>query len=248
MAHLPLVLVAVFLGGISQGATGIGFGLVSMAILPAVLPLRLAVPVVAGLAVLACAIVLARWWRHLDAREAAPLVLGELIGSPLGVQGLVTLDPRWVKTALGALLLGYGLRALGRRARATDRAPGPHLGRGWGVPAGAVGGVLGAAFNTGGPPLIVYATARDWSPGTFRANLQLLFLLNTGIQLGLLRANGLFTMQVVRLQAAALPALAGGLLLGTWLGRRLDPVRFRRVVFALLVAFGAVYLVRGLAG
>ncbi len=243
MEHLPLVLLAILLGGVSQGATGIGFGLVSMAILPAALGVRLAVPVVAGLALLASVFVLVRWRRHLVVREVFPVLLGEAIGSPLGVLGLVTIAARWVEAALGAVLLAYGLRSLaGRRGSPVAAVRSPS--RAWGTVAGTLGGVLGGAFNTGGPPLIVYAAARGWSPGSFRANLQLCFLFNTGIQLVLLRLNGLFSGQVLRLEAWALPALAAGLWIGTVLGRRLDAERFRRLVFALLVAFGAAYLVR----
>lgn len=218
-----------------------------MAILPAFLDVHRAVPVVSGLAFVACAIVLLRWWRHLEWREAAPVLVGEAIGSPLGVLGLVSLDPRWVKAALGALLLLYGVRALvtGGGAGPLGRA---RIGPGWGILAGLVGGVLGSAFNTGGPPLIVYATARGWSPGTFRANLQLFFLFNTAIQLAMLRAHGLFTLEVLRVEAVALPALVLGLWLGTRFGRRLDPHRFRRLVFGLLVAFGLAYLAGAAAG
>jgi len=251
MEYLAVVLIAILLGGITQGTAGIGFGLVSMAILPTVLDLGVAVPVVAGFGFLACAIVLLRWRRHLDLAETFPLLLGEAVGSPLGVFGLISLDRRWVEAALGALLVGYGLRSvLARRAApgttdcGGDAGRPPH--RAWGLLAGLVGGVFGGAFNTGGPPLIVYATARGWSPGAFRANLQLCFLFNTAIQLVLLAANGFFDRDVLTMQATALPALLGGLLLGTWLGRRLDPERFRRMVFTLLIAFGALYLTRAI--
>jgi len=44
--------------------------------------------------------------------------------------------------------------------------------------------------------------------------------------------------------ALALPALAGALL-GMALFGRLDPVRFRRIVFALLLVSGLVLLIRG---
>jgi uncharacterized membrane protein YfcA len=56
---------------------------------------------------------------------------------------------------------------------------------------------------------------------------------------------GLVTASVLTLTAAlALPALAG-VLAGAAAFGRLDPARFRRVVFAVLLASGLVLLVRG---
>jgi uncharacterized membrane protein YfcA len=179
-------------------------------------------------------------------REIVPLILGEVVGTPLGVYLLVTLDRRIVTSVLGVVLVVYGLGSLVRNGKAA-RGPSAPLGRRWGVLAGLLGGMLGGAFNTGGPPLVVYGAAREWSPGAFRANLQAVFLFNCTVQVSLLGAGGLLDREIVQLQLLGLPALLLGLGLGTWLGGKLDAARFRRVIFALLTLFGAVYVVRGLA-
>lgn len=212
-----------------------------MAVLPQILDVHVAVPTVAGLGLLVCAAVFVRWRKALDLREIGPLVLGEAIGTPLGVFLLVTLDRGIVLGVLGTFLLAYGLYALRPGAPPAPAAPPP---RRWGVLAGVLGGMLGGAFNTGGPPLIVYGTVRGWSPAAFRANLQAVFLFNCVLQIALLGANGLLGGEVLRLQALALPALALGLIAGTRLGARLDVVRFRKAIHLLLALLGAVYLVR----
>jgi uncharacterized membrane protein YfcA len=78
-----------------------------------------------------------------------------------------------------------------------------------------------------------------------KANIMAFFVLNQGaILIGYWWA-GLLTRQALRLTLTwALPSLAG-LLLGMALFGRLDPVRFRRVVFALLLVSGLVLLIRG---
>ena len=37
---------------------------------------------------------------------------------------------------------------------------------------GFFAGILGGAYNTNGPPVVIYGSLRKWSPATFRATLQ----------------------------------------------------------------------------
>ena len=78
-----------------------------------------------------------------------------------------------------------------------------------------------------------------------KANLQLFFIVNEGVILIGYWWAGLLTPEVLRLSLVfAAPALAG-VLLGVSLFNRVDAVRFRRIVFALLFLSGAALLVRG---
>ncbi len=247
-ALLALVLlVAAF----TQGATGFGFGLVAMSVLPHVLGIRQAVPVVAVFSLFVGAVVLWGWRQHLRPREIAPILLGEVVGTPLGVLFLTSVEPRVVTGALGLLLVAWSGGHL--VSEASSGAPArrgaaarPPPSRAWGVLAGFLGGTIGGAFNTGGPPVIVYATARRWEPGAFQANLQVVFLFNTVLQLGLLSARGFVTREVLRLDLIGLPVLLAGVVTGALVARRIPATAFRRVVLALLVVFGLVLLVRSL--
>ena len=41
---------------------------------------------------------------------------------------------------------------------------------------GFVAGILGGAYNTNGPPAVIYGALRDWSPESYRATLQEYFI------------------------------------------------------------------------
>jgi uncharacterized membrane protein YfcA len=119
------------------------------------------------------------------------------------------------------------------------------VGRAWALGAGFLWGVLGGAVGTPGPPVIVYATTQGWSPRTMKANTMGFFVVNQGVILAGYWWAGLLTREVAGVAMAfALPAVAG-LGAGVALFGRLDPVRFRRVVFALLAVSGGLLLVRG---
>jgi uncharacterized membrane protein YfcA len=99
--------------------------------------------------------------------------------------------------------------------------------------------------GTPGPPVVLYATTQGWSPRTLKANVTGFFVVNQGVILLGYWWAGLLTREVaIATTVFALPALAG-VGAGIALFGRLDPTRFRRVVFALLLFSGLVLLVRG---
>lgn len=113
-------------------------------------------------------------------------------------------------------------------------------GRGWGVGAGLVAGLIGWAVGTPGPPVILYAAAQDWSPRTVKANIQAFLIVNQALILIGYWWAGLLGREVWRLTALyAVPAILG-LAAGMLLFTRLDRVRFRRVVFVVLFVSGLV--------
>lgn len=215
-----------------------------MALLPWMAGYRFAVAFVAVFALVVNFALLLRYRRHFDKRVAAPLLVGALIGAPLG-----SAVPTWIDAPLALRLLGVfvttyaAVRLLTRRRPAgavrTTRRFDP-----WGVVCGAAGGVLGAAFNTGGPPAVVYGTARRWSPGVFKATLQAFFLTITALQITAFSATGVLTGETLRANAIVFPVLAAGLWVGARLSDRLDGPTFEVLVLVALCALGIAYIVQ----
>ena len=83
---------------------------------------------------------------------------------------------------------------------------------------------------------------RGWPPESFRATLQGYFL-PTG--LAILAGHGLaglWTGEVLRSFAYSLPAIVAGVILGGALNKRLTHGLFTKLVYASLVAMGALML------
>jgi uncharacterized membrane protein YfcA len=156
-----------------------------------------------------------------------------------GVWGLVNLAERLVKTLLGLILIVYALFSWVH----------PHTGASvsprWGYVAGWATGCLGGAYNTPGPPLIVYGTLRHWQRDEFRAVLQALFFLTASMTVVSHLLAQLVTVTVLTLYLLSVPALVGGILLGARLDRRIDQATFRRVVLALVLGLGLVLIIGG---
>ena len=228
-----------------QGLSGFGFGMVAMGLLPLILPVTEAVPIVALLGVCVSSAVLVASRRSIRWRVVLPVGIGSLIGVPLGVWFLVDTDPGVVKAALGAVLVVFALHGLFARepAFATATAGGAERWRdGVGVAAAVLGGALGGAFNVGGPPLIVYVAWRRLAPDVLKATLQCCFVPASCLQLALFVHHGVVTRETLVTAAAGLPAIGIGLAVGLVAGRRVSPVVFRRIVLSLLLVLGAFFL------
>jgi len=246
MEHLPLLLALLVVAGFTQGATGFGFGLVVMSVLPHLIDVREDVPLVSVFGLILTGVMLWPYRAYVEPRRFLPVLAGVAVATPLGALYLRSIDQRLVTGTLGAFLVVYAAASLLAERGRSSATPRVRISRRWGPVAGLLGGLLGGAFNTGGPPIIVYATARGWNAEGFKANLQVLFLFNSATQLVLFASWGMLTPEILHLDLIGLPALLAGLLAGMWASARLDAVRFRRVVLALLLVFGVVFLVRAL--
>lgn len=238
LTSLALVSAGAFLGAVAAGAGGFAFAIVASAIwLHAVDPVRSAFLVVSLGTVLHAGLVwtlrAAIAWRRL-----APFLAGAAFGVPIGVTLLTVTDPAPLRRTLGALLLAFGLYAL--LVRGLPRIA--RGGRGADAAVGLAGGVLGGLGGFAGVPTTIWTQLRGWPKEAARGVFQPFILAShvaTLILLGGLTVDG----PTVLLAAAALPALALGAWLGLRLYGRLDEVRFRRLLAALVALSGVSLLV-----
>jgi uncharacterized membrane protein YfcA len=232
-----VVVAILFVSAFARSALGFGDALIAMPLLAMVISLQTATPLVAfGASTIAFTILLSDW-RSVDFRVAWRLIISTLIGIPIGLFFLKTAPESIVKAVLGVVLIAFGLYSLIR-----PRLPTLHNEK-WAYVFGLVAGILGGAYNTNGPPAVVYATLRKWPPERFRTTLQCYFL-PTGLTIlighGL---TGLWTPTVLRLYMISLPAILLAIFLGGKLNKVLSGGQFSRAVYAFLVITGLLLFV-----
>ena len=100
----------------------------------------------------------------------------------------------------------------------------------WAYVFGFIAGLLGGAYNTNGPPFVMYGAGRGWGREEFKSNMQGLFILSRVTVLVAHFIEGNLTAEVFDLLGIALL----GVVLGTVIGLRFDqiisPDMFRRAV------------------
>ena len=227
-----LVGLIVFLAAFTQSLSGFGLALVSMALLPAVIGIRLATPLVALVAIVIEVVLIIRYRASLEVHAIWKVVLAAVVGTPLGVLFLSRVDERIALTVLGVVIAGYAVYALlGLKLPSLENPL-------WAYFSGLLGGILGGAYNTSGPPVIVYGDCRRWPPDVFKSNLQGYFIISSLAVAGSHALSGNFSPLVWRTFWWSLPFIGVGLLAGLSLDRWLNSVTFRRVVLVLLVLMG----------
>jgi uncharacterized membrane protein YfcA len=228
-AQTMIVLGVVFFSSFIRSAFGFGDAVVAMPLLVLFLDLKTATPLVALVAFTIASTILLRNWRRVRLKSALGLIGSSLVGIPLGLLCLKGAHEEIMKGVLGAVILAFALFRL-----SSQRIPRLMTDR-WAFLFGFVAGILGGAYNTNGPPVVIYGSLRMWPPPDFRATLQGYFLL-TGIFIlcGHFSA-GLWTADVLKLFFCCLPVVLSAVLLGALANRRLPVGRFDRAVHILLV-------------
>ena len=237
---LSLVLLIAFLSTFARSSVGFGDALVAMPLLTIVLGIRMATPLVGLMAATMSALILLQSWRDVEFADAWRLVLASFAGMPLGILLIRVAPVGWVTGGLGGLLIVFGLYALLRPVL-------PDLPNArWVYLFGALAGALGAAYNTNGPPVVVYGALRRWLPVRFRATLQGFFL-PSGFAIVLSHAaGGLWNWQVFHLFAFSLAPMIVAVAAGRWLNQRLPTQRFSRLLYAIVAGLGLLLLIRSL--
>jgi uncharacterized membrane protein YfcA len=230
------------LGMLVQSTLGFAGSLVAVPLFALFLSPRDAVPAHCCLMLAVNLFLVCEGRRHVEWRAVRGLLVGGLPGVPIGVLALKHLPISFLGTAISAVTLLFGLLFLSRvRVRfPVHPCTEPVV--------GLVSGILGGSISESGPPVVVYALARDWAKNVFRSSLLAYFLC-----LGLLAAASYVVLGMVRgyqLQLAAsglLPAMAAAQL-GVRLKQRIDEPTFRIAVLVTVIAVGIAGLLKYLLG
>jgi uncharacterized membrane protein YfcA len=228
-----IIFVAIFV----QTVAGFGMALVSMPLLVGLFGIQVAAPLVALVGFVAEGGLLLHYREALNLNAVVQMVAASLVGIPVGLFAARLADERLVTVLLGCLVLGYVAYAL-----LSPRLP-EVKGKGWAYLFGLFGGLLSGAYNTGGPPVIIYGNLRRWEPGEFKSNLQGYFLINSLTVAVFHALAGSYRPSFWGFFLAALPAAGLAMLAGFRLDRVINPVVFRRVVLVLLFVLGIRLLI-----
>lgn len=231
-ANSFIVFSVVLLAAFTQSLTGFGSGLITMAFLPAIIGIRSSAPLVALFAGTLESTLFLRYRDSINIAAIWRLLAAAIVGIPVGILGARVIDERIVLMILGIVLVLYPTYAL-----LTPRLPQVKEGRVT-LGVGFVAGLLGGAYNTSGPPVIIYAHSRGWSPQEFKANLQSFFLLNDAMTITSHALSGNITALVWQHYLLILPAIAMGIIAGFALDRFIKPAVFRKIVLVLLIGLG----------
>lgn len=232
-----LVLAVLFFSTLIRSTFGFGNALIAMPLLVLLIGVKGASPLVALVGLVISSLMLIQDWQELRWKETLFLLVASLPGIPLGLVLLTTVPEALVKIILGLVLVGFGLyNLLGIRLPSTPS-------RWLALPFGLLAGVLGGAYNTNGPPIIIYAVFRGWTKEQFRASLQGFFLVSNLLIIAGHGLSGLWTREIVLQFLASIPLVWLAVFLGGKIASSLSQEIFNKVIYYFLVLTGVLMFI-----
>jgi uncharacterized membrane protein YfcA len=219
-----------FVSGTARGFSGFGSALIFMPLASSIAAPQLVAALLLIIDFVAALPLLPGAWRQADRRATAVMVLGALIGVPIGTFLLTRLDPvttRWIISGFVAALLA--LLASGWRYRGKD-----HTALSVGI--GGLSGFCSGLAQTGGPPIVGYWLGRPVKSEIARANILLFFGASDFFSAASYAAAGLITADAISFSLVVGPVYAIGVGFGVALFGRASEKVFRAICYALIAA------------
>jgi len=234
LSVLAFALTSIFAAAVVRGYAGFGFSLLSVTALSILLEPRQIIPTIFILEVCASTHLLVTSWRHVHWQALGWLIVGCLIGTPIGVYTLATAPAGPLKIALASVVLIIAILLL--RGFALKSVPGPLGTAGTGLISGGLNGALGV----GGPPVVIFFFGTPIGAATGRASMIAYFLFTDLLGLGWQWHDGLLDRQAFGRALMYAPALIAGVFVGNRMFAAIDPAHFRVWVLRLLIALAVV--------
>ncbi len=232
------VLAILFVSSLVRAVFGFGNALVAMPLLAMTsLGMQTATPIVALIATIMSLVIIIKDWKIIDLRITWKLLAATVLGIPFGLLLLKGPYDTAGKVLLALIIIGFSLYCFVRPRLVT-------LKREWAAyPFGFIAGILGSAYNSNGPPIVIYGTVRKWPPDHFRANLQGYFFPANIIIIAGHGLGGLWTPVVGWYFMLSLPIILLSILIGNTLNRLIPPGHFDRIVHIILILIGMLLLI-----
>jgi uncharacterized membrane protein YfcA len=219
-----------FVSGTARGFSGFGSALIFMPLASSMAAPRLVAALLLIIDFVAAAPLVPNAWKHADRRATAVIVLGALIGVPIGTWFLSRLDSvttRWIISAfvfalLMLLLSGWRYRGKGNPAVS--------------IGIGGLSGFCSGLAQTGGPPIVGYWLGRPIPSVIARANIMLFFAASDFFSVVSYALAGLITADAIRFSFLVGPVYGIGVWFGASLFGRASESLFRAICYVLIAA------------
>ena len=230
---LGLFLLASFIGGVTTGLAGFALALVVSGIWLHIISPTQTVTLIVAYNLVTQSYAIWKLRHALDWRRVAPFIVGGSVGVPIGTVALTYINPAYLRTGVGALLLLYSIYSLARPAfRPVQSGISSDIGIGF------FNGLLGGLTGLTGIIVTVWSQLRGWPKDVQRTVFQPVNLAAIVVSAVSLTIAGAVTAETIKLYVVGLPAVLAGMWTGLKLYGKLDDAAFRKVLLLLLLVSG----------
>jgi len=241
---LGIIALGLAMGGILKGATGAGMPVITVPLIAAFYDVKLAVVIIV---IPNFFVNMWQLYRYRTQGQASaitvPMVVAGMVGAVFGTVVLVTLPVDLLNLAMAGIIIIYiSLRLLRPSFHIT-----PRQARKTAWIAGGIGGILQGALGISSPAAITFLSAVRLPRPEFIFAASAFFAAMCVPQFIVQLAYGLITWQIAALGVLATFPLLASVPAGDWIGKRMSPLIFDRVILLLLAALACKQLI-GVSG
>jgi uncharacterized membrane protein YfcA len=231
---LLVALFSALLAGIVTGMTGFGLALISTPLLLFVYDPRTVIVLTAIFSIFISGAVVLDSWQNAHRRVVLSLLLPAFAGIFVGAELLRTVDPTYIRLAVGVVVVFSALLLLRDvRLPAAETWWGP-------VVAGSTSGALSTSTGLAGPPIVLLLAARDLPKHDFRGTSALYFLVMSLAGIVVLSLRGLVEGGDLTLAAILIPAAIAGKAVGTVALKKISEDAFRKISLGIVILTGSL--------
>ena len=235
-----IILGIVFISTLTRSTFGFGDALIAMPLLSLFINIKIATPLIALIAFFIAISILIKNLKRVEFKSAWRLILSSLVGIPIGLWYLKDINENVIKLILGVIILFFAIYNLVKPKLVELKT------EIYSWIFGFFAGILGGAYNTNGPPIVIYSSLKKWNPQNFRATLQGYFF-TTGILV--IIGHGLagnFTTEVLKYFTYCIPIVLIAVIIGARINKKIPLEKFHKYIYLILVILGTALIINSI--
>ena len=240
LVEIYFIIFTVLIASIIRGFNGFGFSATCMSGFSFILPAIEIVPIILALEVAISVFMIPYIWNKIDWRFVFKILLGIIIGSPIGLYLLKHLNPQTIHLSVCFLIIFFSILLMkGYFNKKIDNNYGKFF-------TGLVSGTLNGLTTLGGMPVALFLLITSIQPAVIRGSLAALFFVTDIYAFVLSFFSGIVDMTTIYRVIPLIIILPLGVFIGDKFFVKSKEETYRKIVFYFLIAisiFGAIRII-----
>jgi uncharacterized membrane protein YfcA len=227
--EISFIIFIVFIASIIRGFNGFGFSAICISGFSFILPAIEIVPVILALEVIISIFMVPYIWSKIDWRFVFKIILGIIVGSPIGLYLLKHLNPETTHLSVCLLIIFFSILLMkGYSNQKINNNYGKFF-------TGIVSGTLNGLTTLGGMPVALFLLTTNIQPAIIRGSLAALFFLTDIYAFTLSFFAGIVDMTTIYRVIPLIIILPLGVFIGNKFFVKSKEATYRKVVFYFLI-------------
>ena len=238
LIEIYYVIFIVFIASIIRGFNGFGFSAICISGFSFILPAIEIVPIILALEVVISIFMVPYIWNKIDWRFVFKILLGIIIGSPIGLYLLKYLNPQTTHLSVCLLVIFFSILLMkGFSNQKINNNYGKFF-------TGIISGALNGLTTLGGMPVALFLLITSIQPAVIRGSLAALFFLTDIYAFVLSFFSGIVDMTTIYRVIPLIIILPLGVFIGDKFFVKSKEETYRKVVFYFLIIISIIGILR----